>query len=59
MRIQERELRLEPLRETLRNHTLFTELSSLADVTIFIENHVYAVWDYSTHEINQNSKVLA
>lgn len=59
MTIQEIESRLQPLREKLSNHGLYKELSFLADIKIFMENQVYAVWDYSTHEINRNSKVLA
>lgn len=46
MSIQEIETRLQPLREALRNHDLYKELSSLTDIKIFMENHIYAVWDF-------------
>lgn len=46
MKIEEIEHKLEPLRNQLRNHELYRELGSLADVRLFMENHVYAVWDF-------------
>jgi hypothetical protein len=46
MKIEEIESRLEPLREQLRNHPLYEKLTSLSDVQIFMENHVFAVWDF-------------
>ncbi len=46
MKIEEIESKLEPLRNELRNHKLYKELSSLSDIKIFMENHVYAVWDF-------------
>jgi hypothetical protein len=46
MKIEDIELKLEPLRNELRKHKLYKELSSLADIKIFMENHVYAVWDF-------------
>ena len=46
MNIEEIEYKLEPLRDQLRNHTLYQELDSLQDIKIFMENHVYAVWDF-------------
>lgn len=46
MRIEEIEDQLLPLKELLRNHELYRQLTSIADVRIFMENHVYAVWDF-------------
>ncbi|MDF4201626.1 DUF3050 domain-containing protein [Maribacter sp. SA7] len=46
MRIEEIEHLLEPLRDELRNHQLYNELNSVSDIRIFMESHVYAVWDF-------------
>ncbi|MGO4920367.1 DUF3050 domain-containing protein [Maribacter spongiicola] len=46
MKIEEIEIILRPLREKLRNHTLYSELKSVSDIQIFMESHVYAVWDF-------------
>ncbi|MGB3142758.1 MAG: DUF3050 domain-containing protein, partial [Maribacter sp.] len=46
MNIEEIEYKLEPLRDQLRNHKLYQELDSFQDIKIFMENHVYAVWDF-------------
>ncbi len=40
------EERLKDLRETLRNHELYGSIQTIEDVQIFMENHVYAVWDF-------------
>ena len=46
MEIAAIERTLFPMRETLRNHDLYKELDSLEDIKVFMENHVYAVWDF-------------
>lgn len=40
------ENRIAPLRDKLRNHPLYTALEDIDDVKIFMESHVFAVWDF-------------
>lgn len=44
--IEKIEKALEPLRTALKNHQLYNELTTIMDVRIFMEGHVYAVWDF-------------
>ncbi|MFT7269940.1 MAG: hypothetical protein ACI905_002167, partial [Roseivirga sp.] len=37
---------IEPLKIKLREHKLYEKLSSIEDIKIFMESHVYAVWDF-------------
>ncbi|WP_372753883.1 DUF3050 domain-containing protein [Mariniflexile sp.] len=40
------EKELEPLRAKLNNHNLYSALQSIDDIKIFMEQHVFAVWDF-------------
>lgn len=37
---------IEPLLENISNHKVFVEVSSIENLKIFAEHHVYAVWDF-------------
>jgi|TARA_B100000497_G_scaffold109572_1_gene128387 hypothetical protein len=45
-RIQDIELQLEPLRNQLKSHALYSTLSDINDIAVFMEKHVFAVWDF-------------
>ena len=46
MRIKKLEEELYPLKEKLINHTLYNKINSQKSIQIFMEGHVYAVWDF-------------
>jgi len=46
MKIEQIEAELQPLRKALRTHILYKKLTSLEDVQLFMQQHVYAVWDF-------------
>ena len=45
-RLQHIENELEGLREQLQHHELYSKLSTIKDVQVFMESHVFAVWDF-------------
>ncbi|MBD0825493.1 DUF3050 domain-containing protein [Aestuariibaculum marinum] len=44
--IERIEQELEPLRAQLNNHKLYSSLNTIDDVQTFMEQHVFAVWDF-------------
>lgn len=44
--VQLLEARLAPLRRQLTNHPLYSRIRSMEDLRIFMESHVFAVWDF-------------
>ena len=45
-RIEHIDNELRELRESLKSHALYEHLSEMDDVRVFMENHVFAVWDF-------------
>ena len=37
---------LVPLKHDLNSHQIYQSLASIKDIQIFMENHVFAVWDF-------------
>ena len=45
-RLERLRVRLMPLKEALLNHALYAEINSLPALRLFMEHHVFAVWDF-------------
>jgi hypothetical protein len=45
-RIHNLKTSIEPLREQLISHTLYKSINSLNELNVFMEHHVFAVWDF-------------
>ncbi|MDG1871179.1 MAG: DUF3050 domain-containing protein, partial [Flavobacterium sp.] len=46
MTIQHINDKIQPQKELLLQHSLYNKVKSIQDLQCFLENHVYAVWDF-------------
>jgi len=44
--IERIEKELSPLRVQLQNHSIYEAIHSIQDIRVFMEHHVFAVWDF-------------
>ncbi len=45
-RIEQLKTEIAPLREQLISHPLYTRIQNLADLQVFMQHHIFAVWDF-------------
>lgn len=45
-KLQEIKAAIEPFRQQIINHQVYTEIDSIEDLKIFMQHHVFAVWDF-------------
>lgn len=45
-RIEKIRAKIEPLKQAIINHKLYAVMEDIEDVRIFMQHHVYAVWDF-------------
>src|ERR1700712_596268 len=45
-RVAQLKAEIEPLRQQLINHDLYKNIRSIDDLNVFMEHHVFAVWDF-------------
>lgn len=45
-RIQTLQKHIEPIRQTILHHPSYSSIKSLDDLQVFMQHHVYAVWDF-------------
>ena len=45
-RITQIKTKIQPIREEIVNHPLFQEIKTIEDIQLFMQHHVYAVWDF-------------
>jgi hypothetical protein len=44
--IEHVETELRPLRKQIKNHAVYGCLSTIDDIKLFMEYHIFAVWDF-------------
>lgn len=44
--VQELQVQLQPARQRMVDHAVYRRIETLADLRVFMEHHVYAVWDF-------------